>query len=88
MQARSALFDLYGDYLRPRLQGFRLVEGAYVPLEVRGDEAEHVLAFARVLGDRVVMTIVPRLCLGLLAGAAALAELRDERAHHPSSSGT
>ena len=45
--------------------------GAYVPLEVRGDEAEHVLAFARVLGDRVVMTIVPRLCLGQLAGAAA-----------------
>jgi (1->4)-alpha-D-glucan 1-alpha-D-glucosylmutase len=45
--------------------------GAYVPLEVRGNEAEHVLAFARVLVDRVVVTVVPRLCLGLLAGAAA-----------------
>src|SRR5262249_13089291 len=28
------LFDPTGDYLSPRLQGFRLVEGAYVPLEL------------------------------------------------------
>ncbi len=27
-------FDPTGDYLRPRLQGFRLVDGSYVPLEV------------------------------------------------------
>lgn len=28
------LFDPRGDYLKPRFQGFRLVEGSYVPLEV------------------------------------------------------
>ena len=28
------LFDPTGDYLRPRFQGFRLVDGRYVPLEV------------------------------------------------------
>lgn len=28
------LFDPTGDYLKPRLQGFRLLEGRYVPLEL------------------------------------------------------
>lgn len=29
------LFDPIGEYLRPRLQGFRLVKGAYVPIKLR-----------------------------------------------------
>ena len=31
------LFDPTGDYLRPRLQGYRLVDGRYVRLELVGD---------------------------------------------------
>ena len=31
------LFDPTGDYLRPRLQGYRLVNGRYVQLELVGD---------------------------------------------------
>ena len=33
------LYDPTGDYLTPRLQGFRLVGGRYAPIAVRGDGA-------------------------------------------------
>ena len=33
------LYDPTGDYLAPRLQGFRLVDGQYAPIPVRGDGA-------------------------------------------------
>ena len=33
------LYDPTGDYLTPRLQGFRLVDGRYAPIMVRGDGA-------------------------------------------------
>ena len=33
------LYDPTGDYLTPRLQGFRLVDGQYAPIPVRGDGA-------------------------------------------------
>ena len=33
------LHDPTGDYLAPRLQGFRLVDGQYAPIPVRGDGA-------------------------------------------------
>ncbi|ODR96183.1 hypothetical protein AUC69_15610 [Methyloceanibacter superfactus] len=42
--------------------------GAYVPLSVEGDAAEHVLAFARIADGQAVVTIVPRMPLGLLSG--------------------
>jgi len=41
-------------------------KGDYVPLRVEGPAAKHVLAFARVLGDRAAIVIVPRLALDLL----------------------
>jgi Uma2 family endonuclease len=31
------LFDSYGDYLKPRLKGFRLIDGDYVPIPPRAD---------------------------------------------------
>lgn len=31
------LFDPYGDYLKPRLKGFRLIDGDYVPIPPRVD---------------------------------------------------
>ena len=36
-------------------------QGRYVPLEVEGPEASHLLAFARLHGSHIVITAVPRL---------------------------
>jgi len=47
----------------PRL----FAEGSYVPIEVDGPLARHVLAFARVLGDQIAITVVCRLTFGLRA---------------------
>jgi malto-oligosyltrehalose synthase len=47
----------------PRL----FAEGSYVPIDVRGPLARHVLAFARILGNEIAVTIVCRLTFGLLA---------------------
>jgi (1->4)-alpha-D-glucan 1-alpha-D-glucosylmutase len=58
----------------PRL----FAEGSYVPLEAAGPFAEHIVAFARILGDSAAVTAVGRLCSGLLRddGALAIAEVR------------
>ncbi len=40
--------------------------GRYVPLPVRGEQAAHVLAFARVAGDARLLVVVPRLPAALL----------------------
>jgi (1->4)-alpha-D-glucan 1-alpha-D-glucosylmutase len=40
--------------------------GSYLPVEVSGERAAHVVAFARRCGDRVVIAVVPRLCAKLL----------------------
>jgi (1->4)-alpha-D-glucan 1-alpha-D-glucosylmutase len=53
--------------LRARAQDL-FAGGDYVPLTVEGDAAENVLAFARVTGTQAVITIVPRMTLGLLSG--------------------
>jgi (1->4)-alpha-D-glucan 1-alpha-D-glucosylmutase len=37
------------------------IDGGYEPLVVRGRRAGHVVAFARVNGDRVLLTVAPRL---------------------------
>jgi (1->4)-alpha-D-glucan 1-alpha-D-glucosylmutase len=47
-------------------------EGGYVPLGVAGSRADHVCAFARVLGDDCVVAIVPRLACVLLGGETVL----------------
>ncbi|KAF1071082.1 MAG: Maltooligosyl trehalose synthase [Pseudomonas citronellolis] len=43
-----------------------LLRGAYLPLEVQGEQARQVLAFARVLDDQALVVVVPRLAAGLL----------------------
>lgn len=48
---------------RERLDLF--IDGSYEPLEVIGDRARHVVAFARRLGDRASITIASRLTYGL-----------------------
>jgi (1->4)-alpha-D-glucan 1-alpha-D-glucosylmutase len=40
--------------------------GAYLPLQVTGKNAKHVLAFARRLRDSNLLVVVPRLCVRLL----------------------
>ncbi|MFL5306687.1 MAG: malto-oligosyltrehalose synthase [Polyangia bacterium] len=44
-------------------------QGEYVPLEVVGPKARHVVAFARVDGDAVAITVVGRFFTGLDAAA-------------------
>jgi len=44
--------------------------GQYRPLRLHGTQAEHALAFARLLGDSGLVVIAPRLPDALLAGAA------------------
>ena len=47
-------------------------EGSYVPLAPAGSAAQHVVAFARVKGNRHVLVIAPRLVAGLCGSAAAV----------------
>ncbi|WPO97989.1 malto-oligosyltrehalose synthase [Pseudomonas sp. HR96] len=44
-------------------------EGAYVPLQVKGEQADKVFAFARIRDRQQAIVIVPRLASGLLADA-------------------
>ncbi len=44
--------------------------GAYRPLAIAGPGADHLIAFARVHGPEAVITVAPRLALGLLEGAS------------------
>ncbi|WP_261361902.1 malto-oligosyltrehalose synthase [Frigoriglobus tundricola] len=44
-------------------------DGAYVPLTATGERANHVFAFARVLGDQAAVVAVPRLVAKLVPGA-------------------
>jgi (1->4)-alpha-D-glucan 1-alpha-D-glucosylmutase len=55
---------------RERASLFR--DGEYVPLAVTGTRAEHVCAFARILGEDCVVAIVPRLTCRLLEGQTIL----------------
>jgi (1->4)-alpha-D-glucan 1-alpha-D-glucosylmutase len=40
--------------------------GGYVPLETPGEHADHLVAFARRRGEKTTITVVPRLCAGLM----------------------
>jgi (1->4)-alpha-D-glucan 1-alpha-D-glucosylmutase len=42
-------------------------DGAYLPLKIKGPLAEHVVAFARILGDAAAITVVCRLVAHLIA---------------------
>ncbi|MFL5580865.1 MAG: malto-oligosyltrehalose synthase [Gemmatimonadaceae bacterium] len=52
---------------RERLSLF--ADGDYVPLEVRGERAAHLVAFVRREGGRVAVALAPRLALTLAGGA-------------------
>ncbi len=41
------------------------LDGEYVPLAAEGERKDHVVAFARILGDRSVVAVVSRLVAGL-----------------------
>ncbi len=47
-------------------------QGAYLPLDVRGEKAEHLCAYGRSEGDTVALVVVPRLCFRLLEGQEGL----------------
>jgi (1->4)-alpha-D-glucan 1-alpha-D-glucosylmutase len=47
-------------------------EGAYLPMQTRGEHAPHVCAFARQLAGDAAVVAVPRLCERLLGARAAL----------------
>lgn len=46
------------------------LEGDYIPLEVTGEQAGHLVAFARKLKDKALIVVVPRLMLQHLLGEA------------------
>jgi (1->4)-alpha-D-glucan 1-alpha-D-glucosylmutase len=48
------------------------LEGDYIPIQAEGDRADHVVAFARRLGDRWVIAVVPRLAMLLTGPRPAL----------------
>ncbi|UUP16720.1 malto-oligosyltrehalose synthase [Nitratireductor thuwali] len=56
-------------WLLDRLLGLRrrhadiFASGSYAPVEVHGEEAAHVFAFARILNGRSVVVVIPRLVL-------------------------
>ena len=43
-------------------------QGAYLPLEIAGDQEMHLCAFARKLGEKVVIAVAPRHYLKLMGG--------------------
>jgi (1->4)-alpha-D-glucan 1-alpha-D-glucosylmutase len=51
--------------------------GSYLPLEATGAKRDHVCAFARSVGDEVILVVVPRLVVRLV-GAAELPPLGPE----------
>jgi malto-oligosyltrehalose synthase len=62
--------------LRQRLPAL-FSQGEYHPLEVEGPLARHVIAFMRVLGESISLTVVPRLSYRLIAPGDHLALARD-----------
>jgi (1->4)-alpha-D-glucan 1-alpha-D-glucosylmutase len=78
-----SLFDQPGDgraklYVVSRALRLRLHHpelfgaGDYQPVEATGAKADHVFAFRRRSADRAVLTVVPRLVVGLTGGAVRL----------------
>jgi (1->4)-alpha-D-glucan 1-alpha-D-glucosylmutase len=54
--------------LRFRTEASEVFGGRYVPIDVVGPKAGHLLCFARVAGDSAALVLVPRLVATLLAG--------------------
>jgi (1->4)-alpha-D-glucan 1-alpha-D-glucosylmutase len=47
-------------------------DGQYIPLTVTGQNAQHILAFARKWGDTTAIIAVPRLCARLFNDGASM----------------
>lgn len=41
-------------------------QGSYIPLEITGDYAQHILAFGRAYGQQIIITVVPRFLTNLV----------------------
>ena len=65
------LFVTWQSLAARNMQADLFRDGDYLPLEVRGRHAQHICAFARTLGARAVVAIVPRL-VDKLCGASTL----------------
>lgn len=48
------------------------MQGSYVPLAVKGEQAAHVCAYARIAGNSYVITVAPRFFAGLTDEATIL----------------
>lgn len=69
--ADDGRIKLYLTYLALNLRRAHhevFANGAYLPLEAVGEKREHVCAFARVLEDKAVVVVVPRLVARLTGG--------------------
>lgn len=53
-----------------------LLRGSYRPLNAEGDNAEHLVAFAREYRGKILLTIAARWFFSLLSGPAVLEDLR------------
>lgn len=47
-------------------------QGSYLPLVIRGEQADHLCAYARSFADRIVITVAPRFFVGLLGDSELL----------------
>lgn len=65
--AKFRLLQAALDFRRGRRSLFET--GAYLPLEVAGKRAQHILAFARMRADQACIVVTPRAALKLLEGA-------------------
>ncbi len=65
---RIKLYLIYRTLNCRRCQAQVFVQGGYLPLKTSGGRREHVCAFVRSLGDRVLIVVVPRLVAQLAAG--------------------
>jgi Uma2 family endonuclease len=84
------LFDLFGDYLQPRLQGYRLRNGGYQRLPQRGTDGRlysQQLQLELVPGEQTLRMWEPRTQTWLLT-TAEHAALQTERANHEATRAT
>lgn len=68
---RAKLFVTHHALLTRRADPELFRDGAYVPLDVVGPRARHVVAFARVRDGRVAVVVAPRLVAGVLGERGA-----------------
>jgi (1->4)-alpha-D-glucan 1-alpha-D-glucosylmutase len=66
---RIKLYVIYQTLNFRRTHEEVFARGDYLPLEAIGSRRDHVCAFARVAGDQVILSIVPRLVVRLGDGA-------------------